>query len=149
MSQEGNQSSGGSAEADDTKDLLIANGGLDSVVPQAAAASEAIFTPKPDTENDAADDEINKAGEEINEESCLETETKSDAIPAANGVPDTSTSTTTMVPTEADLEELEKAAQTKQDETPNILQMPTEESEAIPDNISVKTEESGGENSTE
>ena len=141
MSQEG-----GSAEAN-TKDLPISNGG--SVIaahddPQADAAVEEIFTPKP-AENAAA------AEEEINKHSSLDTD-MSDVIPAANGIVDLSASTT-IVPTEADLEELEKAAQTKEDEITNISPPSTEASESIKreedDNISVKTEESEGENSSE
>ena len=110
-------------------------------VPQADAAVDEIITPKPDTENATAEEEMNK-------DSSSDTG-KPDVMPVANGIADASANTT-IVPTEADLEELEKAAQTKEEvETPKA----TEESEAIKgdedDNISVKTEESEGENSSE
>ena len=89
---------GGEYVVDDEQPRLLA---ARATHPEGAAAAAEIVIPKPDedTENVAADEEINK-------DSPLESD-KSDVIPVANGVPDASTSTTAIVPTEADLEELE------------------------------------------
>ena len=137
MNQE--EQAGGLTEGENTKDLPISNGGPDVVahLPQADAAADAI---QPDVEND-----------EKHTDSSFET-AKSDVTPAVNGITDTSVSTT-VVPTEVDLEELEKAdTQKKKDEAPNITQQDTEESASIKDdddNASVQTEDSDDENSEE
>jgi Leucine-rich repeat (LRR) protein len=124
MSQE-EQTGGLLVEGGDTKeDLFISNGGPPDVVahlPQAETAAVAI---NPDVEKAAA-------GDEKDEDSPFES-AKLDVTPAANGIPDASASAS-IVPTEVDLAELEKAAQKNDDETPNISQQDIKESAAIKD----------------